>query len=39
MTVYSIINGLNLLKEKIELIILTGGGRKNLFIKKILKKN
>ena len=38
MTVYSIINGLNLIKEKIELIILTGGGRKNLFIKKNLQK-
>ena len=38
MTVYSIISGLNLLKHKIELIILTGGGRKNLFIKKKLQK-
>ena len=38
MTVYSIISGLNLLKHNIELIILTGGGRKNLFIKKKYKK-
>ena len=38
MSVYSIISGLNLLKHKIELIILTGGGRKNLFIKKKLQK-
>ena len=38
MTVYCIINDLNLIKNKIKLIILTGGGRKNLFIKKILQK-
>ena len=37
-TVMGIINSLNLLKKKIELIILTGGGRKNLFIKKNLIK-
>ena len=38
MTIYSIINGLILIKDKIELIILTGGGRKNLFIKENLQK-
>ena len=38
MTIASIINGLKLLKYKIEIIVLTGGGRKNLFIKKNLKK-
>jgi len=39
MTVYSIIKELNLIREKIELVILTGGGRKNLFIKEnIIKK-
>ena len=38
MTVFSIINGLKLLKYKIEIIILTGGGRKNLFIKRQQKK-
>ena len=38
MTVYSIIKGFNLINEKIELLILTGGGRKNLFIKKNIIK-
>ena len=38
MSVYSIICGLKLIKEKIELIILTGGGRKNLFLKNNIKK-
>ena len=38
MTVYSIIEGIKLIKEKINTVILTGGGRKNLFIKKELKK-
>ena len=39
MTVYGIIKGLNLIMKKIELVILTGGGRKNLFIKKFLEKS
>ena len=39
MTVSSIIQGLQLLKHKIEVVILTGGGRKNLFIKKKLRKD
>ena len=38
MTVLSIVKGLKLLKYKIELIILTGGGRNNAFLKKNLKK-
>ena len=38
MSVYCITNGIKLIKEKIELIILTGGGRKNLFLKKNLIK-
>ncbi len=38
MTIDAIVNGLKLLKKEIKLIILTGGGRKNLFIKKKLKK-
>ena len=38
LTVLSIIKGLKLLKYKINKIILTGGGRKNLFIKKNLYK-
>ena len=38
MTVNSIVNGIKLLKQKIEIVILTGGGRKNLFIKKKLQK-
>ena len=37
MTVYGIIQSLNLIKHKINLIILTGGGRKNLFITSSLK--
>ena len=39
MTVYCILRGLKLIKEKIDLLILTGGGRKNLFIKKNINKN
>ena len=38
MTVYSIIKGLNLIKVQIKLVILTGGGRKNLFIKQCLER-
>ena len=38
MTIESIISGLKLLKYRIEIIILTGGGRKNLFIKRNLQK-
>ena len=38
MSVYCITDGIKLIKEKIEIIILTGGGRKNLFIKKNLNK-
>lgn len=38
LTIISIINGLKLLKNRIEMIILTGGGRKNLFMKRSLKK-
>jgi len=38
MTVISIIKGINLLNEKIEQIILTGGGRKNNFIYEKLKE-
>ena len=38
MAISSILSGLKLLKHRIELVILTGGGRKNLFIKKKLKK-
>ena len=38
MSVHSILNGLDLLKEKIDIIILTGGGRKNLFIYENIKK-
>ena len=37
MTVYGIVQSLNLIKHKIHLIILTGGGRKNLFITSSLK--
>ena len=37
MTIYGITEGLNKLNEKINLIILTGGGRKNLFLKKKIK--
>ena len=37
MTISGMIKSLKLLRNKIELIILTGGGRKNLFIKKKLK--
>ena len=38
MTITSILKGVNLLKKDINLIILTGGGRKNLFILEKLKK-
>lgn len=38
LTVYSIKKGIEILNEKIDKIILTGGGRKNLFIYKNLKK-
>ena len=38
MTVTSILKGIKLLKKDINLIILTGGGRKNLFIVNKLKK-
>ena len=38
MTVFGLVKGLTLLNKKIELIILSGGGRKNLFIKKNLIK-
>ena len=38
LTVIGIIKGLKLLNNKIEIIILTGGGRKNLFLKKTLRK-
>ena len=37
MTVYSIIQGLKLINNKIDLIILTGGGRKNIFLVNKLK--
>ena len=38
MTVISLLKGISLLKKNINLIILTGGGRKNLFIVDNLKK-
>ena len=38
LTVYSIKKGIEILNEKIDKIILTGGGRKNLFIYNKLKK-
>ena len=38
MTIYSIMIGLKLLRKKISLLVLTGGGRKNLFLIKKLKK-
>ena len=38
MTVISLLKGIKLLKKNIQLIILTGGGRKNLFIVNKLKK-
>lgn len=38
MTVYSIKNAIDIIGEKIDQIILTGGGRKNLFILNRLKK-
>ena len=37
MTVYSIIKNLSLIKENIKTVIITGGGRKNLFIIKKIK--
>ena len=38
MTIYGIINGLNLINNNVDLLILTGGGGKNLFLNKQLKK-
>ena len=38
MTVTSILKGIKLLNKNINLIILTGGGRKNLFVVNKLKK-
>ena len=38
MTIYGILAGLKLNNENIDLIILTGGGRKNLFLQKKLKQ-
>ena len=38
MTVYGVISGLKKIREKKDLLILTGGGRKNLFLKDCLKQ-
>ena len=38
MAVFSVISGLQFIREKINLVILTGGGRKNLFLTKNIKK-
>ena len=38
MTIYGIIVGLKQIKKKINLVIVAGGGRKNLFLKKNLQQ-